>query len=214
MITAGRRSGSGFGDGTMRDFSTATYTVSAPGMRHCPPDSGREVAFAGRSNAGKSSTLNAITGRRGLARTGKTPGRTQALNFFALDEDTRLVDLPGFGFARVPERMREAWRRTIDAYLRERRSLCGVVLVMDIRHPLKDFEQQMLTWCGEAGVPLHILLNKSDKLSRGQVARVERMLEQAIAGQPDCTVQAFSALRRTGLEAARLRISELLDGGP
>lgn len=214
MITAGTSPRKDSGKAIMRDFSSATYILSAPGMRECPPDSGREIAFAGRSNAGKSSTLNAITGRRALARTGKTPGRTQMLNFFALDEETRLVDLPGFGFARVPEKMRAAWQRNIDAYLRERRSLCGVILVMDIRHPLKEFEQQMVAWCDAAGLPLHILLNKADKLSRGQVARVLDRVGQATRDHPNCSIQAFSALRRTGLEDARLRISELLEGGP
>src|SRR5271154_1081060 len=142
-------------------FRSAHFVLSAPDLRRLPPDTGAEIAFAGRSNAGKSSALNAICDQSGLARTSKTPGRTQLLNVFALDADRRLVDLPGYGYAKVPEAMRDKWRRVIDAYLHGRESLRGVVLIVDSRHPLKEFDQQMLGFCGEIELACHVLLSKS-----------------------------------------------------
>src|SRR5690348_18444642 len=127
-------------------FRAARFATSAPDPRRLPPDTGAEIAFAGRSNAGKSSALNAICDQTGLARTSKTPGRTQLLNVFALDADRRLIDLPGYGYAKVPEKMREHWRHMIDEYLRERESLRGIVLIVDSRHPLKEFDRQMLAF--------------------------------------------------------------------
>lgn len=194
----------------MIDFNAAEFMLSAPGLKECPPDFGAEIAFAGRSNAGKSSTINAITRRKALARTSKTPGRTQALNFFSLQEDLRLVDLPGYGFAKVPEAMRKAWMQRIDAYLRDRSSLRGLVLVMDMRHPLKDFEVQMLDWCDQAGLRVHVLLNKADKLKRGEAARTLLEVQRALGNDGMHSVQAFSALRGLGLDEARATISEIL----
>lgn len=198
----------------MIHFNAAEFLLSAPGLRECPADEGAEIAFAGRSNAGKSSTINAITRRKSLARTSKTPGRTQALNFFSLGDELRLVDLPGYGFARVPEAMREAWMRRIDDYLRRRTSLRGVVIVMDIRHPMRDFETQMIEWCDQARLRAHVLLNKADKLPRGQAHKTFQSVQQVLSAKDTCSVQLFSALRGQGLDEARQTIEEILLGNP
>ncbi|MHB8448140.1 MAG: ribosome biogenesis GTP-binding protein YihA/YsxC [Rudaea sp.] len=194
-------------------FRSARFVTSAPDLRHLPPDTGAEIAFAGRSNAGKSSALNAICDQTGLARTSKTPGRTQLLNVFALDDARRLIDLPGYGYAKVPEAMREKWRGAIDAYLRERESLLGVVLIVDARHPLKDFDRQMLTFCHEIGLPCHVLLTKSDKLSHSEGARTLAGVRKECAAQGwPVTAQLFSAQAKIGLDEARAAISALLGG--
>lgn len=194
-------------------FRTARFILSAPEPRQMPADHGAEVAFAGRSNAGKSSALNAICDQAGLARTSKTPGRTQHFVVFALDDNHRLVDLPGYGYAKVPEAMRVQWRRAIDAYLRERESLRGIVLIIDSRHPLKDFDRQMLAYCRDIGRDCHVLLTKADKLSRSQgaaaLASVRR--ECKAEGWP-ATVQLFSSLDKVGLDDARAAIGRLLAG--
>lgn len=192
-------------------FRAARFATSAPDPHRLPPDAGSEVAFAGRSNAGKSSALNAICDQAGLARTSKTPGRTQLLNVFVLDETRRLIDLPGYGYAKVPEAMRAKWRSMIDAYLRERESLRGVVLIMDARHPLKDFDRQMLTFCHASGLACHVLLTKSDKLSRSGATRTLAAARAEFAKQGwTATAQLFSALAKTGLDEARTAISTLL----
>ena len=192
-------------------FRHATFLLSAPEPRQLPADAGAEIAFAGRSNAGKSSALNAICDQSGLARTSKTPGRTQLLNVFALDEARRLVDLPGYGYAKVPEAIRERWARAIDAYLRERESLCGVVLIMDSRHPLKDFDQQMLTFCRDIDLACHVLLTKADKLGRGEAGRALAMVRKECAAQGwPATAQLFSSLAKTGLDEARAKLMALL----
>jgi len=165
------------------------------------PDEGLEVAFAGRSNAGKSSALNTITGRKALARTSKTPGRTQLVNFFSLDQGRRLVDLPGYGYAKVPEAIRRHWRALMEAYFVNRRSLVGLVLVMDCRHPLTDFDKQMLEWTTGNGCMVHILLTKADKLSRGAAAGTLLKVRKQVGDS--ATVQLFSATKKTGLEEAR-----------
>ena len=199
-------------------FRTARFATSAPDPRRLPPDTGAEIAFAGRSNAGKSSALNAICDQTGLARTSKTPGRTQLLNVFALDgaalgKSWRLIDLPGYGYAKVPEAIREKWRVSIDAYLRERESLRGVVLIMDARHPLRDFDRQMLAYCHEIGLGCHVLLTKSDKLSRSEGARTLAGVHNAFAAQGwSATAQLFSALAKTGLDEARAALCALLEG--
>ena len=148
-------------------YRSAHYTVSATQLSQLPPDSGFEVAFAGRSNAGKSSAINTITGIKALARISKTPGRTQMINFFHLDDERAMVDLPGYGYAKVPEKMKLKWQATLSKYLETRQSLRGLMLMMDIRHPLKNFDLQMLDWAKQAELPIHILLTKSDKLGRG-----------------------------------------------
>ena len=201
---------------TSNPFRSARFATSAPDPRRLPPDTGAEIAFAGRSNAGKSSALNAICDQTGLARTSKTPGRTQLLNVFALEgaalgKSWRLIDLPGYGYAKVPEAMREKWRASIDAYLRERESLRGVVLIMDARHPLKDFDRQMLAYCHEIGLGCHVLLTKSDKLSHGEGARTLAGVRKECAAQGwPATAQLFSAQAKTGLDEARAAIADLL----
>ncbi|HET7674516.1 MAG TPA: ribosome biogenesis GTP-binding protein YihA/YsxC [Gammaproteobacteria bacterium] len=183
------------------DYRQARFLKSAADRATLPPDSGLEVAFAGRSNAGKSSVLNAIAGQRGLARTSKTPGRTQLINFFALGDELRLVDLPGYGFARVPPAVRERWRAMIEGYFTSRRSLRGLFLIMDIRRPLTPFDQQMLGWFLPSGRPVHLLLNKADKLSRG---RCLATLAAVRRGLPDqVSAQIFSALTGAGIDEAR-----------
>ena len=194
------------------DFRRAEFTVAAQKIRQLPEDSGSEVAFAGRSNAGKSSSLNAIAGRNALARVSKTPGRTQQLVVFELEPGIRLVDLPGYGYAKVPTAMKAVWEQTMDEYFRTRKSLSGLVLIMDVRHPLRDFDRQMLEFCAVAAIPVHILLNKADKLKRGAASStllaVGRELNKAELGE--VSVQLFSALRSTGVQDAREIISRWL----
>ena len=183
-------------------FTKAQYLCSAPTIRECPEDTGREVAFAGRSNAGKSSAINALTNNRKTARTSKTPGRTQLINFFSLSEDCRLVDLPGYGFAKVPRAMKQQWDKNLAGYLQKRQSLAGLVLLMDIRHPLQDYDRQMLNWCTEAGMPVHVLLTKADKMKQGAakncLLKVQRELKDA-GMDLHITLQTFSALKKQGL---------------
>jgi GTP-binding protein len=193
-------------------FREAQFLLSAPQMRQLPRDAGAEIAFAGRSNAGKSSALNAICDQTGLARTSKTPGRTQHFVVFALAGERRLVDLPGYGYAKVPEAIREQWRLAIDAYLRQRRSLRGIVLIMDSRHPLKDFDRQMLAYCRDIGLACHVLLTKADKQSRSQGAAALATVRRECRAQGwPATAQLFSALAGTGLDEARATLNALLD---
>jgi GTP-binding protein len=184
---------------------------SAAKPDQCPDDTGAEVAFAGRSNAGKSSAINVLTDNGKLARTSKTPGRTQLLNFFALTENQRLVDLPGYGFANVSKSTKEAWQRELEKYLESRLSLRALILIMDIRHPLQDFDQIMLNWATSAGLPVHVVLTKADKLSRGpaknQLFAVQKQLA-ALGGQ--VTVQLFSAHYKTGVEELAAQVTQLL----
>lgn len=193
----------------MTQFAEVRFIKSAHKPGDFPAEAGREVAFAGRSNAGKSSAINSITGRRGLARTSKTPGRTQLINFFGLDDHRRIVDLPGYGFARVPAEVRDHWRSLMQDYFRDRKSLAGVVLIVDIRRGLGEFDRQMLDWAMSSGCPVHILLTKSDKLKRGGVAKVVLETEQALAkdyaanATASLSLQAFSSLKHDGIEDAR-----------
>ncbi len=143
------------------------FEISAATLAQCPPEQGAEIAFAGRSNSGKSSAINTLVDHSGLARTSKTPGRTQLINFFRMDEQCKLVDLPGYGYAKVPEKMKLEWQAHMGEYLEQRQCLVGLILVMDVRHPLKEFDQMMLEWCQQQNLPVHILLSKSDKLKRG-----------------------------------------------
>jgi len=191
-------------------YNQACFLKSVPEPRLAPPDEGREVAFAGRSNAGKSSALNKLTQRQGLARTSKTPGRTQHLVFFELDPTHRLVDLPGYGYARVPEKVRRHWGKAMADYLAQRHSLQGLILLMDIRHPLTDFDRQMLEWCDWRGLPVHVLLTKADKLKRGKAATALLQFKKALDGA--ATVQLFSALNRQGADEARDTLERFLTG--
>lgn len=193
----------------MSRFSDATYLTSANRSSQFVADSGREVAFAGRSNAGKSSAINRITGRKALARTSKTPGRTQLVNFFGLTDETRLVDLPGYGFAKVPESMRRHWRTLMESYFSTRRSLAGLFVVMDCRRPLTEGDWQMLEWAEAARCPTHVLLTKADKLSRGKASSTLHAVRREL--DPVASVQLFSALKGTGLDDARRALGEMLD---
>lgn len=187
-----------------RRYARAQFSDSVAATAHLPADTGREVAFAGRSNAGKSSALNAITGRRGLARTSKTPGRTRLINLFDLGDDRRLVDLPGYGYARVGREVRENWQRLLVSYLAARGALAGTVLVTDCRRGLTDLDWQLVALVTEAGCPLHVLLTKADKLSRGAGERtLHAMVAELERAGVDATLQLFSSTRGLGLEDAR-----------
>lgn len=180
-------------------YRRAEFLSSAAKFSQCPTDEGWEVAFAGRSNAGKSSAINSLTGNRKLARTSRTPGRTQLINFFALTERQRLVDLPGYGYAKVPQKIKDAWNRQLERYLQERQSLRGMILLMDCRHPLQPFDQQMLGWAEAAHMPVHILLTKADKLKKGPAKQSLLQTRGRLAHLGDLvSVQLFSALKHQG----------------
>jgi GTP-binding protein len=192
----------------MPHFPESRFISSAWQPHQFPADEGTEVAFAGRSNAGKSSALNAITGRKDLARTSKTPGRTQLINFFGLDGQQRLVDLPGYGYAKVPERMRDHWQQLLSRYVEARGALVGLVIVMDIRKPLTDFDEQMLGWSRAHGLTTHVLLTKADKLGRGEAGNVLKQVQAEVTGV--ATVQLFSAVAKTGVDEARRAVLSML----
>ncbi len=195
----------------MSVFSEASFLTSANKAAQFLPDEGREVAFAGRSNAGKSSAINAITGRRSLARTSKTPGRTQLINFFALDADRRLVDLPGYGFAKVPLAMRRHWRHLLEDYFSGRQALSGLFVIMDSRRPMTDVDQQMLAMAEAVACPVHVVLTKADKLSRGKAAATLQATRKTLADR--ASVQLFSALKGQGVDEARAVLESMLAGG-
>lgn len=190
-------------------LSKATFTISAPDIRKLPEDSGIEVAFAGRSNAGKSSALNTLTKQKSLARTSKTPGRTQLINVFEIAPEKRLVDLPGYGFAKVPLEMKKKWQKALGEYLEKRESLKGLVVLMDIRHPLKDLDMDLIEWAVDSELPVLALLTKADKLSQGkrsaEVLKVKKRLSEL---NGDIKVQAFSSLKRTGADQAEALICQ------
>ena len=183
-------------------YNSAEFLISVPTPQQAPPDEGSEVAFAGRSNAGKSSALNALTGRKSLARTSKTPGRTQHLVFFKLDTTRRLVDLPGYGYAKVPDKVKMQWGQAMESYLGQRQSLRGLILMMDVRHPLTDFDQQMLAWCKHSEMPVHILLTKADKLKRGPAMSSLLKVKNTLKDQPNASIQLFSATKKIGIDEA------------
>lgn len=189
----------------------AEFMLSVARMSQCPADQGREVAFAGRSNAGKSSALNALCARNKLARTSHTPGRTQQLNFFAVGEGRRLVDLPGYGYAKVPLELRAEWGKLVETYLEKRASLAGVVLLMDARHPLKPQDRMLVDWVMSLERPLHVLLTKSDKLSRGQAAATLAAVRRELAGMGDASIQLFSSVDGRGVDEARALLGKWLD---
>ncbi len=197
--------------GTARpNLNSAEFVISAHRPAQWPPPDMPEVAFAGRSNVGKSSAINAITRRRGLARTSKTPGRTQQIVFFQLSSGHRLVDLPGYGFAKVPLEVRRHWEKTISRYLAERESLRALILPMDSRHPLTPLDRQMVQWCLQAGLAIHILLTKADKLSRNQQMKALGAVRRELEDFPGISVQLFSATARTGTDEAEAGIIKFL----
>lgn len=197
---------------TERLLHQAQFLTSARTVEQCPPDEGCEVAFAGRSNAGKSSAINRLTGQRGLARTSKTPGRTQLINFFELDEQRRLVDLPGYGYAKVDKQTRAQWQHHLDDYLARRQALAGLVLLMDIRHPLKEFDLLILDWSARANMPLHILLTKADKLKFGAAKSTLLKLRGTLKTHPaPLSIQLFSATAGTGCDEAWAKLADWLN---
>ena len=195
------------------DFRRARFLTSAARLNQCPPDAGAEVAFAGRSNAGKSSCINVLTDNRQLARASKTPGRTRLLNFFALDEaaQQRLVDLPGYGYAKVSQAMKEEWQQHLENYLRERETLRGLVLLMDIRHPLKEFDVSMLDWAESASLPVHCVLTKADKLNRGPAQQVLLQVRKQLSTRTvPVSVQLFSSPSKQGVDALAAVLAQWL----
>jgi len=184
-------------------FGQTRFLMSAARLTQLPQDEIAEIAFAGRSNAGKSSALNTLCGIRALARVSKTPGRTQLINLFALQVPARLADLPGYGFAQVPEAIRRQWGALVGGYIETRENLCGLVVVMDVRHPLTPLDQQMLDWAQSHGRPIHILLTKADKLGRGVAGNTLAAVRKTLAPRGESvSAQLFSALKRTGVEEA------------
>ena len=190
-------------------YTKTHFLQSAAKFSQCPQWEGVEIAFAGRSNAGKSSALNSLTEQNKLARTSKTPGRTQLINFFQVDDSPyRLVDLPGYGFAKVPKAIKNEWQKQLGAYLDQRDCLRGLVLVMDIRRPLTEFDQLMVDWAKESGMPLHILLTKSDKLKRGPAKASMLQVKKALAGMGDqVSIQTYSALKGDGIKELRRQLT-------
>jgi GTP-binding protein len=193
-------------------YTQAKFINSSPHLRDTPPDRGMEVAFAGRSNAGKSSAINTLTRQNALARISKTPGRTQMLNFFEINERQRFVDLPGYGYAKVPLAVKKKWHELMETYLTGRKSLCGIILVMDVRHPLTEFDWQMIEWCEHTGLPLHVLLTKADKLNYGAakttLLQVQKELQDASF---PLTIQLFSSLKKIGIDEVHSALDQLFN---
>ena len=185
------------------NFSQTQFLTSASALSECPVDSEAEVAFAGRSNAGKSSAINSICSQSGLARTSKTPGRTQLINFFAIEPASYLVDLPGYGFAKVPLKVKSKWQKELEKYVSLRKPLVGVILLTDIRHPLKDHDLVMIDWAVKSSLPLHLLLTKSDKLRKGAAQNALLKVRAQIGTFANVTVQLFSAFKTVGIAEAR-----------
>ncbi len=190
-------------------LNRAKFHISAAQLRDLPYSRG-EVAFAGRSNAGKSSAINLLTRKNRLAFTSKTPGRTQLINFFELDTDTFLVDLPGYGYAKVPPEIRAKWETLLSRYLQEREALVGMVLIMDARHPLTPLDRQMLDWFLPTGKPVHILLSKADKLSNNERLQTLRRVKQELTAYTGVSAQLFSSLSRMGVDEAARHIEDWL----
>lgn len=193
----------------MSVFQNAQFELSVAHTATLPSPVGLEVAFVGRSNAGKSSAINTLTGQTRLAFVSRTPGRTQLINFFRLRCGAALVDLPGYGYAKVPEAVRRKWQGLLERYLAERPNLVGLVLIMDVRHPLKELDVRMMEWFLPSGRPIHVLLTKSDKLSRGQAAAALQTVRRALRDMPagQVSVQLFSSLERSGVEEVERTVS-------
>lgn len=189
-------------------YQKTTFLLSVADIKQLPRDQGQEVAIVGISNAGKSSVLNCLTQNKRIARVSKTPGRTRLINFFAIDDQRRIADLPGYGYAKVPPAIKQQWQTTVDRYLRNRKSLRGLIVVMDIRHPLKPLDRQLLDYCQAIKLPVHILLNKADKLSKSAATAAYKKVKVSLTElYKDVTLQVFSAAKGTGLR----ELSVLLD---
>lgn len=199
-------------DRAKRWLQKTQFLLSAPTFKLCPEDVGLEVAFAGRSNAGKSSCINTLTNQRQLARSSKTPGRTQMINFFSLENDQqRLVDLPGYGYAAVPEAMKKEWQIELEKYLISRKSLVGLILLMDIRHPLKFFDEQMLHWAKDGNLPVHILLTKADKFKFGMAKNTLQQTQKKLDKlNLPFSIQLFSAKNKQGIDELALLMEKWL----
>lgn len=196
-------------------YRQTAFMLSVPNIDLAPTDQGYEVAFAGRSNAGKSSALNAITSQKSLARTSKTPGRTQQLNFFEIDEFRRFVDLPGYGYAKVSVQRRQQWHKSIERYFQHRRSLCGVFLLMDVRRGMTEFDRKMVDWCRYYKLPLHIALTKADKLKYGAAKTTFLQVQASLkSADSQATIQLFSARKKTGLDQAHNLLDTWLEFYP
>ncbi|HEY5995270.1 MAG TPA: ribosome biogenesis GTP-binding protein YihA/YsxC [Gallionellaceae bacterium] len=193
-------------------FSKAQFYTTVNHLRDLPQHGGREVAFVGRSNAGKSSAINTLANHTRLAYVSKTPGRTQHLNYFTLGGGKFLVDLPGYGYAKVPPDVQKHWEGLLGEYLQTREALCGLVIIMDARHPLMLQDEQMLDWFAPTGKPVHILLTKSDKLSRQQATLTLNKVKSWLAEHfPSCSVQLFSSLKKQGMDEAEAVIAHWFD---
>lgn len=198
-------------ESTNLNFQPTVFVTSAADIRQLPDDSGVEIAFAGRSNAGKSSALNTLTRQRNLARTSKTPGRTQLINVFEVLPGKRLIDLPGYGYAKVPIAVKEKWQRALSEYLQKRESLRGLVLLMDIRHPFRDVDQELLHWATDCEIPVLVLLTKADKLKPGpRKSTLLKAREAVLVFGGDVTVEMFSSLNKLGLPQVETKLSEWL----
>ncbi|MDB1122520.1 ribosome biogenesis GTP-binding protein YihA/YsxC [Vibrio algarum] len=188
-------------------YQNTHFITSAPDIRHLPEDEGIEIAFAGRSNAGKSSALNRLTNQRSLAKTSKTPGRTQLINLFKVQENCHIVDLPGYGFAQVPVELKKKWQKSLGEYLQKRESLKGLVVLMDIRHPMKDLDQQLIFWAVESNIPVQVLLTKADKLKSGaRKAQLLKIKQDAVGYGGDVAVDLFSSLKGIGVDQLRNKL--------
>ena len=192
-------------------YRQAKFLLSAPSLAECPVDQGYEIVFAGRSNAGKSSAINAITQQKKLAKVSKTPGRTQHLVFFELDKKRRLVDLPGYGYAKVNEKIKKTWYQNMDQYFDQRQCLTGVILIMDCRHPLKPFDQMMLDWCIATQIPTHVLLTKADKLTKNLANSTLLKLRDNTQLFPFVSAQLFSSLKKQGLRECWEKLNQLFN---
>lgn len=200
---------------TNLNYQKTHFVTSAPDIRHLPADTGVEVAFAGRSNAGKSSALNTLTQQKNLARTSKTPGRTQLINLFEVAEGKRLVDLPGYGYAEVPEETKLKWQRSLGEYLEKRQCLQGLVVLMDIRHPLKDLDQQMISWAVESNLQVLVLLTKADKLASGARKTQLNMVREAVLSfNGEVQVEVFSSLKKQGVDKLREKLDHWFSSLP
>ncbi len=196
-------------------FDGATYVASAHDLEQLPLDLGIEVAFVGRSNSGKSSAINTLANHKRLAFVSKTPGRTQLINFFTITQGRTLVDLPGYGYAKVPPAVKAHWTELLAAYVSTRKALKGLVIIMDSRHPMRTSDTELLNWYRPTNKPVHVLLTKADKLTRNEQAKTLRdVKQQLIEGQYNATVQLFSSLKRTGVPEAEVAIGKLFAAEP
>jgi GTP-binding protein len=198
----------------MSTFNNIEFLTTVADARTLPPAHGAEVAFAGRSNAGKSSAINALARRNRMAFVSKTPGRTQHINFFSVGPEQYLVDLPGYGYAAVPAAARAHWHELVGGYLRTRACLAGVILIMDVRHPLTPLDEQLIEWVKPTGVPIHVLLSKADKLTQNKASAVLREVTGVLGTRhPNCSAQLFSSTRKIGIVEAVQQIHRWLSGG-